>query len=112
MIESYTCGKMIIQGRPYCSDLIICPGKIPTIWERRKKHQVTISDLVEIIEFQPDYVLIGTGEEGKLRVLPETQEHLKQHGIQVIFEATKHVYTMFNAVYNKCRIIGAFHLGS
>jgi hypothetical protein len=81
-------------------------------WHRQEKHQVTIWDLAKIIKLQPHYLLIGTGDAGELRVLPEAQEYLRSCGIQLVFETTEHVYKLFNAVYSKGRVSGAFHLGS
>ncbi len=101
---------MIIDGKRFLSDLIIYPDRVNSRWLRKKGHQVCIDDIVEIIAGQPEYLIIGTGELGRMRVLPETQDFVQACGIQLVFAPTEYAYKMYNDIYTKRHIIGAFHL--
>ena len=110
MIGSYTYGEMIVRGRRYLSDLIIYPNRIDSNWQRKKGHQVCIDDLVEIIAGHPEYLIIGTGESGQMQVLAETQDFVRTCGIQLVFAPTEYASKLYNDIYAKRRVIGAFYL--
>lgn len=110
MIDSYTFGQMIVDGKRYTSDLIIYPDSIDSNWWREEGHRVCIADLQEILEARPEYLVIGTGYSGLMKVLPETQEYLQTHRIQLIACPTKEACEMFNQIWTKRRVIGVFHL--
>lgn len=110
MIGTYTYGKMIIDGTPYLSDVIIYPDKIDGNWQRKWRHLVCVDDIAEAIAKHPEYLIIGTGEWGQMRVLPETQDFVQRSGIQLVFLPTEYAYKMYNDIHAKRRIIGAFHL--
>jgi hypothetical protein len=112
MIAAYTYGKMIINGTPYITDIIIYPDKIDGNWQRKQGHQVCIDDIAEAIAKHPEYLIIGTGESGQMSVLPETQDFVQRSGIQLVFLPTEYAYKMYNDIYAKRRVIGAFHLAS
>ena len=55
-------------------------------------------------------LIIGTGESGQMQVLAETQDFVRACGIQLVFAPTEYAYKMYNDIYAKRRVIGAFHL--
>ena len=110
MISAYTYGKMIINGTPYASDLIIYFDKIDGNWQRKWGHLVCIDDIAEAIAKNPEYLIIGTGESGQMRVLPDTQDFVRHSGIQLVFLPTEHASKMYNDIHTKRYVIGAFHL--
>jgi hypothetical protein len=110
MIGSYIHGEMVIDGKRFLSDLIIYPNKVDARWLRKKGHQVCIDDIVEIIAGHPEYLIIGTGESGQLHVLAETQDFVRSCGIQLVFAPTQYASKLYNDIYAKRRVIGAFHL--
>ena len=110
MINTYTYGKMIVDGTTFPSDLIIYPDNIDAHWWREIQYQVGIDDVREMVAERPEYLIIGTGEAGSLDVLPETREYVQAQGIQLVFVPTEHAYEMYNALCPHKRVIGAFHL--
>ena len=110
IVDGYKCGKIVVGGRCYSSDLILYPNRIQTHWGREEEHQVCIKDLEEIIAAYPEYLIIGTGNGGLMTVLPETQAYVKTRGIQLVFMPTACAYKLYNAICTKRRTIGAFHL--
>lgn len=111
MISTYTYGKMTIEGKTYPSDLIIYPdNNIDAHWWRENRYQVRVDDVQEMVAERPDYLIIGTGEAGSLKVLPETIDYVQAQGIQLVFVPTELAYEMYNALYPQKRVVGAFHL--
>ena len=110
MIDSYRFGEMIVDGKRYSSDLIIYPDRVDASWWRKEGHQLCLDDIQDIIAEKPECLVVGTGNPGFMRVLPETQKYLQKQGIQLISEPTERAYKTFNKLQPVKRIIGAFHL--
>lgn len=110
MIDLYTFGQMIIDGERYTTDLIIYPDSIDAAWRRKEGHRLCIVDIQDVIAAHPEYLVIGTGYSGLMKVLPATQEYLQGQGIQLIACPTKQACELFNEILTKCRLIGVFHL--
>lgn len=113
MINSYISGELVINKQRYMTDLIIYPDWIDPNWRKQRRTEcvVAITDLAGIIAERPEYVIIGTGEAGRLRVLLETQEYVRACGIQLVFLPTWNACLLYNAIGAKGYVIGAFHVG-
>jgi putative phosphoribosyl transferase len=110
-IDSYSFGNMIIDGREYDQDLIVFPHKIKADWWRSNGHILRIDDLQEIIEYDPELLIIGTGSVGKMRVGPSAKDSLSREGIKCIEELTGEAIELFNEESQKgTKVVGAFHL--
>lgn len=110
MINSYTFGEMFIDGRHCSSNLIIYPEHLVTNWRRRAGHELCLEDIHEILEEQPECLVIGTGKSGLMKILPETEEYLQTHNIELIAEPTAKAYKTFNTLSVQRHVVGAFHL--
>ena len=64
MIDSYSFGKIVVDGQSYTSDLILYPDKIDDKWWRKSGHLLLKEDLKDIIHFNPDILIVGTGAYG------------------------------------------------
>lgn len=111
MIDAFRFGEMIIDGRCYRTDIVLYPDHVEALWERCEQHVVKIADMRKILLLRPEYLLIGAGQPGLLHVLWETQEYILQQGIQLVTVPTENAIRLYNRIYDKCLIIGAFHLG-
>ena len=111
MIENYSFGKILINGKEYNSDLIIFKDHIYDNWWRKEGHNLCINDIKEVINEKPDILIIGTGYFGLMKVPKEIIENIKSLGIgQVIIKKTGDAYTEYNKLYKKNNIIAALHL--
>ncbi len=54
MIESYSFGQIIIDGKKYNSDLIIYKNDINSNWWRKEGHNLYIEDVQDIINKKPN----------------------------------------------------------
>jgi hypothetical protein len=82
-IESYSFGRVTVDGREETADVIVLPERIVRNWRRRDGHSLVPEDLDEVLEELPGRLVIGTGAKGRLHPDPVTLELLRQRGIQV-----------------------------
>jgi hypothetical protein len=82
-IESYSFGRVTVDGREETADVIVLPERIVRNWRRRDGHSLVPEDLDEVLEELPGRLVIGTGANGRLHPDPVTLELLRQRGIQI-----------------------------
>jgi hypothetical protein len=82
-IESYSFGRITVDGHEETADVIVLPERIVRNWRRRDGHSLVLEDLDEVLEELPGRLVIGTGANGRLHPDPVALELLRQRGIQV-----------------------------
>ncbi|MCS7279221.1 MAG: MTH938/NDUFAF3 family protein [Thermodesulfobacteriaceae bacterium] len=116
MITHYTFGSLTFNHQTYTKDLIIILSKdgkeiINSSWWRKEGHLLQVEDLKEVWESQVEYLIIGTGSSGLMKVSPEVKEKAKQSGISLEEYPTSQAVKRFNELYTqKKSVAGAFHL--
>ena len=109
-IESYSFGRIAVDGKAYTSDLIILPGGVRPGWWRKEGHNLHKDDLREVIESKPSVLVIGTGNMGLMQVPPETLEWLAAHGIRTVVERTAVACQRYNELAKTEQVAAALHL--
>lgn len=109
-IESYRFGQITVQGRTYRSDLIIFPDRVESDWWREEGHQLRKGDLDLIIREKPETLVVGSGDPGLLKVLPETEKYLQEEGIRLITEPTEKACQTYNQLGSSQKVVAALHL--
>ena len=109
-IDSYRSGEITIEGKRYNSDLIIFPHHLKSDWWRKGGHKVCPEDIEEVVEEKPDILVVGTGVEEGMKVLPETKRYLEEQGIELITQATGKACQTYNQLCSSRKVVGAFHL--
>ncbi len=109
IIDSYSFGKMIVEGESYSNDLKVFPNKVEPDWWRDRGHLLQKSDLEDVLEHSPDLLVIGIGANGRMGVSQEVKEILKQRSIDFVVERTQKAKDHYNnsEVEDK---VGVFHL--
>jgi len=110
LIESYSFGKIVIDGKTYTSDVILYPGKVDDSWWRKSGHLLQREDLKDVIKYNPEVLIVGTGAYGLMKVLDETKQFLKSEGIELIVEETKKACKIYNELKGKKKVSAVFHL--
>lgn len=110
MIDSYSFGSMVVDGKKYTNDLIIYPDHIQSSWWRKEGHRVDIEDIKEVLEVKPEVLVVGTGASGLVEIPEETEKHIGSKEIKLIAQKTEEAYKIFNALSKSKKVIGAFHL--
>jgi len=111
MIEGYSFGRMIIQGRVFTDDVLICGDTIVSPWWRQSGHAVAVRDLEPVLENRPEVVILGQGQPGQMRATHELERHLGDLGIELIQLPTQEAATRFNhRLEQGSHVCGGFHL--
>jgi len=104
-------GSITIQGELYTSDLKIINGQVYPDWLRKSGHSVDHDEVADLLKAKPDYLIIGSGVFGSMKLSDRLKEHLADCGIQVIEEPTIIAIGLFNLLYADDKNVAAgFHL--
>ncbi len=110
-IDSYSFGRIVIDGAEYTSDVIIYPDRVDASWWRREGHLLVPGDLPEVLASPPEVLIIGAGHSGVMQVPRKTAEALRQRGIEVHIARTADAVTLFNRLQReRARVVAALHL--
>lgn len=109
-IESYSFGKIVIDGKEYTSDLIILPEKIKPNWWRKSGHKLCKEDIEEVLKEEIEVLIVGKGMSGIMEVLPEVVELLKSKNIELIAKDTKVACEIFNKISESKKVAAVLHL--
>ena len=110
MIDSYDFGHIVIDGKTYTSDVIIYKDKVNSSWWRKQGHELCVDDLEDVLDKKPDVIVVGTGEPGLMKVLPETEKLIKSKGIKLIVQPTKEATQSYNQLSTSQKVIAMLHL--
>ncbi|MFN3739445.1 MAG: Mth938-like domain-containing protein [Thermodesulfovibrionales bacterium] len=110
IIEHYSFGRIIVNGKTYTQDLIIFPDRINPSWWRKEGHLLQIEDLEEVIREKPELLIIGTGYYGVLKVPEELSSTLSAKAIEVIIRKTAEAVEIYNKRGGTKKTVACLHL--
>lgn len=109
MIESYSFGRIKINGKEYQHDVIVYKEGVKSWW-RASGHEVSLRDIEEIIDKKPQVVIFGKGTSGVMRVTKEVRDFFKESGIDIIETDTTEAVVKFNELSKTKDVVAGFHL--
>ncbi len=109
-IDSYEFGRIVIDGRKYTQDVIISGDKIRDKWWRKEGHMLHKEDIGEILDEEPEVLIIGTGAYGVMKVSGEVTELLESRGIEFRIEKTGDACRLYNEISKEKNVVAALHL--
>ena len=109
-IDSYSFGKIVINRKEYNSDVIIHADRVSSSWRRLKGHLLQLADINEILECNPDTVIIGSGSYGLMKSHTDVILELKNRNIELIEEKTKQAIEIYNQISPDGNVIAGLHL--
>lgn len=107
MIEKYTFGEFVIDGKKYKSNVVLINGEVK-VGRYLVEHELMIDDFTEIINSHPEIIVIGTGADGVVDVPNEIAEFIESKKIKLIVEKTAEACLTYNSLLKKGKKIGAF----
>lgn len=111
MIDKFSFGTIIINGKTYSSDLIICPdGRIKDQWWRKNGHRLSPADIESLIQTKPEVIVAGMGSPGLMKPEPELKQLLQKNNIALIAEPNDKAIKSFNALLESKKVGACFHL--
>lgn len=111
MIDSYSFGNIVIDGRRFNSDCIVSQSCVNGDWWRKRGHELSVEDIREVIEKEkPESIVVGKGKYGLMKILKETEEFLNGLGIEIHSGNTDEAVKTYNDISADKKVIGFFHL--
>jgi len=107
MIEHFSFGKIIVNGISFTNDIKIVQGRVVPEWWRKRGHLVDVEDIKDIIQLNPDILVIGKGEPGQMRSSGALQEIFRNNGIVLIEEKTSKAVETFNRLWKEGKNVSA-----
>ena len=110
-IESYSFGRMVIDGSLYTKDVIIFPdGSILSPWWRQQGHVLIKDDLVGLLAAGPEVIVCGTGAMGVMQPAAELKGYLAANKIEFLAERTSKAVATYNSLSGRKNLAACFHL--
>ena len=109
MIDSYSFGKIVIDSKTYTSDVILYPDKVDESWWRKDGHLLQKEDLIDVIQYNPEVLIVGTRAYGLMKVPDEKKQFLEAKEIELIAEETGKAFKTYNELKEKRKVIAAFY---
>jgi hypothetical protein len=111
-IDSYSFGRIRIDGRHYSKDVILLNGRVTSPWRREAGgHVYAVRDLEDILAVAPEVVVLGTGCFGRVEVPKATLRAFSEAGSRIVVERTGRAVESFNRLSNEGRdVAAALHL--
>ncbi len=110
IIDSYQFGQIVVSGQKYTSDVIIFPDRVRVNWWRKTGHQLCLKDIAAVMTENPEVLVVGSGDSGLMKVLPEVERAVETQGIKLIVEATAQACQTYNHICHSQRAIAALHI--
>jgi len=73
-INNYDFGRIVVDKKEYNRDLIVFADKVIPNWWRKEGHSLDVEDLKEVLRFNPEVIVVGTGFCGIMEVSKETKD--------------------------------------
>jgi hypothetical protein len=109
-IDHYEFGRLVVGGQEFHHDLIIFYDRVRPQWWRVEGHRLQVIDLEDVWQEKAEFLIIGTGAYGAMKVEKEVKEKALQVGFQLIVQPTREAVKTYNQIEAQSKAIGAFHL--
>jgi len=110
MIDFYSFGRIVVDGKEYNCDVIIYPDHVDGNWWRKEGHRLQLVDIEKAIEQKPQILIIGTGASGLMEVPKEMESYITSKGIKLVVDTTKRACDAYNRLFRSSKTIAALHL--
>jgi len=110
-IEAYEFGRIRVDGQEYSRDVVVHRERVDAPWWRQEGHRLAVADLSGILAAEPQVLVIGTGNLGRMEVPAATRRVVEEAGIDLHTLPTAQAVELFNRLdAGGDRPVGAFHL--
>ncbi len=106
-IDEFKFGRISVDNRYFDDDIILIPPELKCPWWRKEGHMLFVADMVEILRYSPEILIIGSGVNGHLDVPPGTVSDMKSAGMEVQILFTEDACAQFNELTEAGRKVGA-----
>ncbi len=109
-VNSFQFGSIVIDGKAYSSDVIVTyKGKVKEA--KTKLRHLLKDELFELLFERPEIVLIGTGEDGLMKVSEDAKAFAVERKIEVLALPTLEAVAKFNELVKAGKaVVAYFHV--
>lgn len=108
-IEEYKFGSFKIDGKSYLDDIKIVNNRV-RFWQTRIKHLLRQEEIKDLLDSKPEYIIIGTGATGFLKVPEEIKNSILMSRIKLLIQKTDQACKSFNSLAEQNKNVAAiFH---
>ena len=114
-IDDVWFGSITVEGKRYEHDIIIrLSGRVRKRKKRLSKiihgtsHIISLAEIEDLYRDKAERVIIGTGQQDRVRLSEEASELLNKHGCKVDLLPTPKAVKRWNEA--KGKVIGLFHV--
>jgi len=112
MITDFSFGRITANGQIFNSDIKIVRGTLVPDWWRKSGHTVEIEDVQDVLDSDSEFLVIGQGQPGYMKITDALRKRLAEMHIELIEESTARAIESYNRLYNEGRrVAGGFHVG-
>ena len=109
-IDSFSFGNIVIGGTTYTQDVIIYPDRVDSPWVRQEEHRPQITEFAEIVQAEPEVLIIGTGYAGVMSIPDKIRNYLTSKGITVHVEKTTTAIERYHSLVGREKVVAALHI--
>jgi hypothetical protein len=109
MIEKYSFGMIVIDGKTYDRDVKLLSTGVKPEWWRLEGHRLQLADMQDALDPKPKTIIVGMGHDGCMSVDDEVREYCKKNKIRLIELLTGDAVKKYNELAGK-GVVGLFHL--
>ncbi len=106
MIHSYTEESVVVNGINFTTSLVIMEEQVISDWRPASFEELTEGDFVNLLEFKPDLVVLGTGPQQHFPV-PSLYRALIDAGIGIEIMTTPAACRTYNILTSEGRRVVA-----
>jgi len=111
MIDSYSFGHIVVNGKAYHNDIKIIDDAVIPEWWRKSGHVVSPEDVSDLVDARPEYIVIGRGKPGFMKTNSEVKHLFEDKGITLLEEKTAKAVKIFNRLHREGKkVCAGFHL--
>lgn len=107
-INSTEFGSVTINRKKYNHDVWIFPDG--TVEERDKDHEFTAEEMEYLATEHPDTVLVGTGQNGVVKISEGAVRIAEQRGIELVAGTTPDIIHLYNEISQERKVVAAIHV--
>ena len=109
MINEYKYGFFKIDGKDFYDDIKIIDRKVK-FWECRTR-EITLKEVKDLIDSQPQLIIIGLGAGGLITVANEVRDLLRMKKIPFVAEKNKKACELYNQALEEGKKVAALFPG-
>jgi len=111
MISSTKFGSIMVGNKKYDNDVFVSYKDTVKDGETNSRHLISKKELALLLLDKPDVIILGTGQEGCMKISSDSSELAKNRGIEIVESKTPDAIKKFNQLYASGRkVVGYMHV--